>query len=212
MLKSYLITGWRNLFKYKVFSFINVFGMAVAMSVCMLLILMVADQKSYDQFHRNKDRVYRIVTSAENNFQLRATIPFPVAAKLKSEFPIIEDAVYLRRGFGGDALFTDSINNNRKIFPIKGYFTTPSFFQVFSFDLEKGDTSTALRSPNTMVISHDIAEKLFGGEDPVGKTISFSDRGLNFWDDESKPGVEWGNFTITGVFAKQKLRSHIVLM
>ena len=90
MLRSYLITSWRNLFKYKVFSFINVFGMAVAMSVCMLLILMVADQKSYDQFHENKDRIYKIVTSAEENFQLRATIPFPVAAKLKSDFLLLK--------------------------------------------------------------------------------------------------------------------------
>jgi putative ABC transport system permease protein len=209
MLKNYFKVAWRNLLKYKVFSFINIFGMAVAMSVCMLVILMLADQKAYDQFHEKKDRVYRIVSSPEGSSRMRATIPFPVAGKLKSDYPIIEDAVYLRRGFGGDALYADKATNDQKFASIRGYFSTPSFFKIFSFALETGDPATALQAPNSLVISDEIAQKFFHGQSPIGKVISFSDRGLNFWTDESTPNSPWGNFTITGVFAKTQQKSHI---
>lgn len=210
MLKNYFKVAWRNLLKNKVFSFINIFGMAVAMSVCMLVILMLSDQKSYDQFHEKKDRIYRIVSTPDGESGMRAATPFPVAEKLNSDYPFIEHAVFLRRGFGGDAIYSNPNSNNPKLATIRGYFSTPSFFDVFSFPLESGDAVNALAAPNTMVISKEIAGKLFKDQDPIGKTITFTDRGLHFWTDESTPGVNWGNFTITGVFAKQKLKSHLV--
>src|SRR5436189_4559823 len=129
MVKNYFKVAWRNLVKYKVFSFINIFGMAVAMSVCMLVILMLVDQKSYDQFHVKKDRIYRVVSATEGNGRMRATIPFPVAGKLASGYSAIEDVVYLRRGFGGDALYSDKATNDQKLASIRGYFSTPSFFK-----------------------------------------------------------------------------------
>ena len=119
MLKNYFKTAWRNLTKYKAFSFINIFGLAVAMSVCMLMILMLSDQLSYDSFQKNKDRIYRLATTPLNRTSLRATIPFPVTEKMASDFPAVEDAVFLRRGFGGDAVY------NQDYAEIKGYFSTP---------------------------------------------------------------------------------------
>ncbi len=203
MIKNYFKTAWRTLTKYKAFSFINIFGLAVAMSVCMLLILMLSDQMSYDSFQKNKDRIYRLATTPLNQTRLRATIPFPVANTLESDCPAVEDAVYLRRGFGGDAIY------NQKYAGIKGYFSTPSFFKVFSYDLEEGNPATALQKPGSIVISGKAAKKLFGKEDPVGKTIQFSNRGLNEWTDESTPPVDWGLFTITGVFADHGYKSHL---
>ena len=203
MIKNYFKVAWRNLIKYKAFSFINIFGLAVAMSVSMLMILMFADQLSYDNYHKNKERIYRIATTPLNQERLRATIPFPVAGKLASDFPAVEDAVFLRRGFGGDAVY------DLRYAEIKGYFSTSSFFKVFSYDLEYGDAATALQKPGSIVISHKAAEQLFGKQDPLGKTIKFSDRGLNEWTDEGTPFVDWGLFRITGVFADHGYKSHL---
>jgi putative ABC transport system permease protein len=203
MFKNYFKTAWRNLRKYKAFSFINIFGLSVAMSVCMLMILMLSDQLSYDSFQKNKERIYRLATTPLNRTNLRATIPFPVAGKLKSDFPAVEDVVFLRRGFGGDAVY------NLQYAEIKGYFSTPSFFKVFSYDLEAGNAATALQKPGSIVISHSTAMKLFGKQNAVGKTIKFSDRGLSEWTDEGTTAIDWGLFTITGVFADHGYKSHL---
>lgn len=207
MLKNYFKIGLRNFLKYKIFSAINVFGLAAAMSVCMLIMLMWVDQKSYDNFHINADRIYRVVTSPLDNNRMRATIPFPTLNALKSDSPLIEDVTVLRRGFGGDAIYTDE-NNERSFAEMKGYFTDPSFLKMFDYQLEKGDKNSALTEPNSLVISHEIAEKLFGKTNPIGKTINFADRGLNFWTDEATAPKDWGIFTIQGVFANQP-KSHL---
>ncbi len=203
MIKNYFKTAWRNLIKYKAFSFINIFGLAVAMSVCMLMILMLADQFSYDSFQKNKERIYRLASTPLNRTNLRATIPFPVANTLESNCPAVEDAVTLRRGFGGDAIY------NRKYAEIKGYFSTPSFFKVFSYGLEAGNPATALQNPGSIVISHKAAEQLFGKQNPLGKVIKFSDRGMNEWSNEVTKPVDWGLFTVTGVFADHGYKSHL---
>ncbi len=132
MLYNYLKVGMRNILKYKVFSFINVFGLAVAMSVCLLIILMLDDQKKYDQFHANKDRIYRIVSDREGSKVPSATTPFPLAATLESEYPIVEDSTQLIRGVGGDATY------HGKTIQMGGYFADAAFWEVFDFPLEKG--------------------------------------------------------------------------
>ena len=207
MIKNYLKIGFRIFFKNRVYSFINVFGLAAAMSVCMLIILMWADQKSYDSFHDNKDRIYRIVTSPVDNNRIRATIPFPTIKALKDEHGIIEEATLLRRGFGGDAAYTEP--DNEKVYTeMKGYFTDTSFFTIFDFSLEIGDENSALKEPNSIVISNEVKQKLFGSENALGKTVQFSNRELDFWDGESNSPVDWGMYTITGVFIDQP-KSHL---
>jgi putative ABC transport system permease protein len=206
MFKNYFKIGIRNILKYKTFSFINVFGLAVAMSVCMLIILMLADQNRFDQFHEKKDRVHRILSDYENSRQSYATTPYPLAASLKTEYPIVEDATNLTPGVGGDALY------QQKIVEMRGYFADPSFFNVFSFDLVQGDQRTCLASPNSMVISNEIASRLFKDENPIGKTVDFSDRQLPFpqgHDGVGSTPVPWGSFTITGIIDETKYKSHL---
>ncbi|MES2797501.1 MAG: FtsX-like permease family protein [Bacteroidota bacterium] len=203
MITNYLKIGYRNLLKYKAFSFINIFGLAVAMSVCMLMILMYADQLSYDQFHSKKDRIYRLVTTPVNQNRLRATIPFPVASKLKNDYSIVEETVLLRKGIFGDAVFIET-NKTAKYTELKGYFSNPSFLKVFSYPLASGDPNTALNNPNSLIISHKKAVELFGNENALGKTIRYTDR-----IDENKPSVDWGIYTITGVFAENEHKSHL---
>ena len=204
MFRNYFKVGVRNILKYKVFSFINVFGLAVAMSVCMLIILMLADQKSYDRFHEKKDRVYRILLQPKKS-KLGipyATGPFPMAASLKTDYPIIEEATHLAQRFGGD------IEYEQKFAEVKGYFTDATFFRIFSYELERGDRHTALEGTNSMVVTHEVAHQLFGDQNPIGKSVNFTDGGIGVTD-EGTALVDWGTYTINGVLAKTAYKTHL---
>lgn len=201
MVGSYVKIGWRNIVKYKAFSAINVFGLALAMSVCMLIILMLADQRRYDDFHAKADRIYRMTLSS--NY---ATTPQPLAAAIKNNYTVAEETTVLVPGPAGDAVY------QTKLADMRGYFAEPSFFSLFSFALEKGDAATALQQPYTAVISQQLAVKLYGNDDPIGKTFDFSDRQLSFpqrFDGVGAPAVSWGTFTVTGVIDESKYKSHL---
>jgi putative ABC transport system permease protein len=205
MLFNYLKVGLRNLLKHKAFSFINVFGLAAAMSVCMLIMLMLADQRSYDQFNANKESTYRILCDKPDLKHPYATSPFPLAGRLKTENPAVKDATHLLMGVGGDALYKG------RSAEMRGYFADTAFFNVFSFELGKGSSDQALSAPNSMVLSAAAARRLFNDEDPIGKTVEFSDRGLSVFSgsSESSAPVKWGIFTVTGVIADKEYRSHL---
>jgi len=206
MLENYFKVSIRNIRKYKTFSFINIFGLSVAMSVCMLVMLMLADQRSYDQFHEKKERIYRILSDQENSRQPYATSPFPLATTLKAEYPVVEETTNLTPGVGGD------ITYNQQVIQAGGYFTDPAFFRVFSFDLEEGNKYTALEAPNSIVISKALAHQLFRNDHAVGKIIEFADRKLPFpvtHDGGGETAVAWGSFTVTGVMDVDKYRSHL---
>ena len=207
MLKNYLKVGLRNIVKYKVFSFINVFGLAVAMSVGMLIILMLADQRSYDQFHAKKDRIYRVLTQEKGSAVPSARSPFPLAAALP-EYAAVEEATHLVPGAGGDATYGE------KSVEMRGFFADAAFFNVFDFELLAGDENRALSQPNALVITRTLAESLFGNEDAVGKRVEFTDRGLrllkfDFVSDPGSSSVDWGSYTVTGVIDPAQYKSHI---
>ena len=208
MFRNYFKTGLRNILKYKAFSFINMFGLALAMSVCMLIILMLADQKSYDQFHEKKDRTYRILSKIQRSATANASSPFPLATAIKENYPIIETSTHLVPGVGGDAKY------EQKTAELRGYFADSSFFHVFGFELESGNKSKALLSPNAMIITSEMAALLFEGENPIGKTVEFVDRGLriisiDFGSEIDSNPVDWGSYTITGVIDSKKYKSHL---
>lgn len=201
MVKSYVKIGWRNMVKYKAFSAINVFGLALAMSVCMLIMLMLADQRRYDTFHEKGDRIYRMTLST--NY---ATTPYPLAAAIKNNYTVAEETTVLVPGPAGDAVYQNTLAEMR------GYFAEPSFFSIFSFVLQQGDAASALQQPYTAVISRELAQQLYGEEDPIGKTFDFSDRQLSFpqeFDGVGAPPVSWGTFTVTGVIDESNYKSHL---
>jgi putative ABC transport system permease protein len=205
MLFSYLKIGIRNIVKYKVFSFINLFGLALAMSACMLIVLMLVDQKSYDQFNEKRDRTFRILSMRKGSAKPNASSPFPLASTLKASYPIIEEATSLRLGVGGDALYDEHT------VPMRGFFADPSFFNVFDYELEKGSKDKALELANSVVITSAFANLLFNEENPVGKTIEFTDRGLGIINMLGKevPPVRWGSYVVTGVIADKNYKSHL---
>lgn len=204
MFFHYLKTGIRNLLRYKIFSFINVFGLAAALSVGMLIILMMTDQKSHDQFNDKKDRIYRILCDRPDYRHPYATSPYPLAALLRKDYPVIETSTSLLMGVGGDAQYGE------QNVTMVGYFADTAFFDVFSYELERGDKNTALTEPHSMVITHAMARQLFRGEDPVGRTVAFSDRGLTIFGGTAvSKATSWGSFRVTGVIADRPYRSHL---
>ena len=205
MFWNYLKVAGRNLLKHKVFSFINIFGLAIAMSVCLLIILMLADQNQYDEFHSKKDRIYRIVSRQESSGPPTATTAIPLAKALKTDYPIVERSTHLIGGVGGDATY------DQNTLTVRGFFVDSSFLQIFDFELEQGNKKTALQSANSMVITSDYAQRLFGEENPLGKVVEFEDRGLLHLDigGIDKPPTPWGRFVITGVIADKKYKSHL---
>ena len=207
MFRHYLKIGFRNILKYKVFSFINVFGLAAAMAVCMLVMLMLADQKSHDRFQVNRDRVYRVLSDRSDFRNPYATSPYPLAAAVKDELPSVEATTHLQLGVGGDVKLSGIAGQLQEA---RGYFADTNFFRVFSFELEGGDRATALRLPQSLVITHDLAVRLFGGADPIGRSVEWTDRGLSvFGNGNAAAQTPWGTYMVTGVIADKHYRSHL---
>lgn len=204
MFRSYITIGLRNILKYKTFSFINVFGLAIAMAVCMLIMLMLADHRRYDRFHEKKERIYRILSNRPGDKAPSATTPSPLAGALKSDYSVVEEVTQLRRGVGGDIIYDGTAVQAR------GYFADAAFFRVFSYDVSGGNAARMLTAPNTILISEALARQLFNGAEPVGKVVDFNDRGLSMLE-SGEPGVAmpWGSYTVTGIIKDTKDRSHL---
>ncbi len=203
MIRNYITIAFRNLLRHKFFTLINIFGLAAGMSICLLIISMLLEQKSYDQFHSNKDHIYRVTTLAgmEN-----ATTPAVLAGELE-KYPVVEKTVRLKRGFGGDA------THNQTTIPLIGLFADSTFLTVFDFPLLYGNPALALRDPFSIVLSQETAEKLFGKQNPVGQIISLDERGLERFGINlgAQKGQPYGDFTVTGVLAKTNQKTHIPL-
>ena len=171
MIKNYFLIAFRNLKKNKVFSFINIFGLAVGMAAGLLIIQYVTFELSFDTFHAKKDRVFRVTQDRYDRGKLStqwAGGAFAEGNSFKSNFPQVEDFVKV---VGAGSVL--AINNDRKIVLEKSYFATPSFFNVFSYPLISGDPKTALKEVYSVVITETVAKKLFGTADAVGKTFKY---------------------------------------
>ena len=191
MLKSYFITAFRNLFKYKGFSAINIIGLSLSMTVCLLIVMVIIDQLSYDDFHKNKKRIYRVLTNDEMTefFITRyASTAFPMAGYLKENYPQVEEAVAIHGYFNNEGKYRD------KIIPFKGHYTNSDFFKIFDFELIGADPEHVLDEPYSVVMREELARKFFGDEDPIGKTILV---------DSTK------EFTVTGIIKKKNQKTHI---
>jgi putative ABC transport system permease protein len=196
--------GIRNILKHKVFSFINIIGLAISMSVGLLIISMIIGLSEYDRFHENYDRIYRILSKRVNHTGLKATSPMPIRNALVEEYTGIEKVVTFKRGFGGDASF------QKKSVPMFGFFCSEEFFKVFSFKLKSGNPETALKEPFSVVLTKKSAKKLFGDVDPIGKVIRFSERGLVLAGipNKNKP-TYLGDYTVKGVIDDLPAKSHL---
>lgn len=182
MFKFYLKTAVRNLFKFKSISSINIIGLSVGMAVCILLMLYVQDELSFDRYHQHSDRIFRILENDEPYIS-------PQVSEIASvNFPEIERSARI--------LVRDQcmIQYKEKQFIEKQFsYADPDLFSIFSFKLKKGDPATVLKSPFSIVISEAIAFKYFGEEDPIGKVLRLENE---------------HDYTITGVMEEMPHNSH----
>ena len=168
------------------------------MSISMGIIMLVADQAEYDRYNSKRDRIYRIITKdvptpdqAESSRE-NATSCMPLREELLEKYTGIEKVDRLRRGFGNHWLEFEGQDVN---IPLAGFYADPEVFEVFEYEFQYGDPSTALKEPFSVVLTRKAADKLFKDENPLGQSI--------------KVGV-LGNFIVTGVVKEASRKSHIV--
>lgn len=177
MFKSYLKIGWRNSARNKGLFAINVAGLALGISTCIIIMLFVVDELSFDRFNVRADQIVRIVLKGKVNGEIikEAVTAAPVAATLVNEFPEVEEATRLRRFGSPKIVYNNATYRNSKL-----AFVDPNFFEVFTLHFLQGDPRTALNEPNTIVITKDQALKLFGNEDPINKILDFKESGEQY--------------------------------
>lgn len=170
MIGSYIKTSGRSIVRNKLFSFINIVGLAISMSAGLLMIAFLSDLLSYDNFHDKKDRIYRMITI--NKYLDRepwnmATSSVRAGELVKEDVPGFEEVTIIGNGFTKDGQVGD------KIIPFDGKWADENFFNVFSFPVLKGNQETALKEPYSIVLTEKTARKFFGDEDAFGKSIRF---------------------------------------
>jgi len=172
MFKNYLKTTLRSFLRHKGYTTLNIVGLAIGIAASMLILQYVTSEFSYDNFHTSKDQIYRVEFDAYHNgsLEFKCATNFPrVGPSMKEEFPEVESfaRLFLRYG-GGVVRYNDISINEDYVFQ-----ADQSFFELFSYPLIEGDPNTALKEPNTAVISEEIAKKYFKEENPIGKRIHF---------------------------------------
>src|SRR5689334_23996883 len=170
MIKNYLKTAWRNLRKNKVFSFINILGLTIGITCCMMIFLFIMNEFSVDKFHKKGANIYRVMRGFEMN-GVRSYVPYlsaPYAtALLNDNKGVIKQAVRVMPN-SGLVTFENKAYTEQKLFA-----TDADFFTLFSFPLVKGDPATVLKEPGSIVLTETTAKKYFGNEDPIGKVVSY---------------------------------------
>ena len=203
MIRNYLKIGWRNLMKNKVFSFINIFGLSVGLTCCILITLFIYHETSYDRHHQHADRLYMLGTVfVDQGVEERGgTTSAPLGRMLQEELSGIVSTTRILSLFRDDkTLFQvhEAGGRTRSFYEQKGYLADSNFFKLLSYTFKEGNPNTALMAPNSAVISEALAEKLFGKEPALDKIVRVSS---NTHCDTS--------FRITGVLAKPVHPSHI---
>jgi len=189
MFRNYIVTAFRSLKKNKTFSLINIFGLIFSMAICLLVITIIVNVNKSDEFHENKNRIYRVLTEFTGKYDTKsefATSPVPLLYTLRNDFPQVETGVHLRRLIGTASIDSKEIN-------FQGLYSNSDFFKTFSFKLKQGD-NIDLDEPFKVFITEKFANKLFLEQDPIGKGIYINNLGL---------------FEIKGIIKNPEYPSHL---
>ncbi|GAA4803247.1 ABC transporter permease [Olivibacter ginsenosidimutans] len=193
MLKNYIKIAWRNLLRYKFISFINLFGLSIGITCCLLIALYVSDELSYDRYNRHAERIYRVERTFLNpedksvSLALSSVAP-PIAPLLKNDFKEIQVITSLYPVGNATFQYQDKRLNEAEI-----YFADENLFNVFDFQLTEGNPANALTEPFSMLVTEEMARKYFGAENPLNKLIKLNNQFV---------------FTVTGVYKALPNQSH----
>ncbi len=192
MFRSFLIVSLRNLIRQKGFSLINLLGLTIALTVSFLILLYVLSELSYDKFHREYERIYRVAVKGNlGDMPINVAVtPGALGLNIKREMPEVENYTMFEH-ITGDQLFS---TGDDKFYENHLIFADTNFFDIFNFDLVYGDINHALKGPNSIVLTRDLALKYFGNVNPVGKQLKLNN---------SK------NLTITGVLGDIPEETHL---
>jgi putative ABC transport system permease protein len=192
MFKNFFRITIRNIFRQKVYSIINIAGLAIGIACSIIITAFILNELSYDKFHEKADRIYRLILNGKigEEEMLSAWTAVPIAAALVQEFPEVVATTRLEEWDNMLIRYED-----KTFLEDKFLWADSTFFQIFSFNLKEGDPAQVLNEPRKIVVSENMAKKYFGSEDPVGKTLKvFSDT---------------THYLVTGVFENVPVNSHI---
>lgn len=172
MLKNYFIIAFRNFWKNKGFTFINIFGLAIGIACSLLIYLFVTDELSYDKFHKDSGNIYRVVKDfvMDDGSKLPdATTPAALAPAMQKKIPEVAVVTRIRPNWGTTYLIRigDKIIQEEKVYRVDS-----SFFDVFTFPFIKGDPKTALKDVSSLILTESASKKFFGNADPIGKELT----------------------------------------
>src|SRR5687767_15627121 len=168
MIKSYFITGIRNLFNQKIYSFIKIIGLALGLATALMIYLYIQEDLSYDTFHDKYDRIVRLLTidSAEGVSSKHVGVTQPMLAPTaEEELPEVLESVRFTGGGRYDLSYGDKVLKCEAALRVD-----PSVFDVFDFKIIEGPAKGILDNPGSIAITQTLAKKIFGNEDPIGKT------------------------------------------
>lgn len=194
MLKNYLKIAFRNLVKHKVFSFINITGLTVGIACCLLLLLYIKDETGYDQHHLHAKDLYRVTTIFHNADGSEPHIPTsspPIVMTMRSEFPEVINATRIVSPPGVDQFLIKYKENT--FFEDKGLIVDSTFFQIFAYQFAAGNPEKALVQPNSVVLTQELAYKIFGKLDVLEEIIN----------------INTNDYKVTGIVQNPDKKSHI---
>ena len=192
MLKSYFIIAWRNLFRQRVYSLINIVGLAVGMACSLLIALYIQDELGYDSFHEKADRIYRVIREDRDvsGSQFGTPASGPLAEALRNNYPQVEKVVRLTGADDFPEFWSDYwptwLRRGENVLPVRLCMADPAILKVFTLPLLRGDPAMALHEPRSALITRQMAQKLFGNTDPLDEVITIE---------------RDGEYRITGVLA-----------
>lgn len=191
MFKNYLTIAFRNLIKHKGYSFINISGLALGMACCILILLWVKDELSFDRFHKHYNEIYRVNIDEElasGEVGTWVVTPGPLGRELQANFPEIKD--FVRLDLRNKVIMKI---NNESFVEHDFVFADPSIFDIFTFKFMRGNARESLSSPDSVILTETMAKKYFGDADAVGKTVTIKNR---------------FTFRVTGIIKKVPANSH----
>ncbi len=191
LFKNHLKTSMRNVRRNAMFSTINIVGLAISMSVGIMMIVFLSELYAVDSFHENKDRISRVTTTRPglmgNTIDHLATTSYFIADQIEAQIPEVEQLTVMSWRIEKD------LKTKQKSLLLSGFYATPSLFEILSFDMVRGNPKTALEKPGAIVLTVSTAERLFGQQDPLGRHVETED----------------GSFSITGIVQDPPLNSYL---
>src|SRR5471030_2689990 len=177
MIKTYIKIAWRNMMKNKFFSFVNIFGLSIGLTCCMLIALYLHYETSYDSQQKNIQSLYQVETafvSKGSADHAMPNTPAPMGPALKQDFPEVVESARLLSLFTEDKTlvqYNPAVGEKKSFLEENGYLADPSFFKMFTYNFIEGNPNIALNNPNTVVLSEQIAKKIFGNQSAINKVI-----------------------------------------